>query len=139
MLYPIAIERGDDRHAFAVTVPDIPGCFSAGETLEEALANAREAIEGHLSVLADDSDDIPLASSIEECLQRHPELATAVYIWAVVELDVSRYLGKAEKINVTLPGRLIHKIDQRVAGSGQYKTRSGFLAAAAEYLLQRAG
>ncbi|MFX4790020.1 type II toxin-antitoxin system HicB family antitoxin, partial [Acinetobacter baumannii] len=29
MLYPIAIERGTDTEAFGVSVPDIPGCFSA--------------------------------------------------------------------------------------------------------------
>lgn len=46
MLYPIAIEPGDETHAFGVIVPDIPGCFSAGDTLEEAYANAKEAIKG---------------------------------------------------------------------------------------------
>lgn len=43
--YPIAIEPGDDRHAFGVVVPDLPGCFSAGDTFDEAIENAREAIE----------------------------------------------------------------------------------------------
>lgn len=43
MLYPIAIELGDDTHAYGVTVPDIAGCFSAGDTMEEALNNVREA------------------------------------------------------------------------------------------------
>jgi len=41
MYYPIAIEPGDDTHAFGVVVPDLPGCFSAGDTLDEAMENAR--------------------------------------------------------------------------------------------------
>ena len=53
MLYPIAIEPGDETHAFGVIVPDIPGCFSAGDTLEEAYANAKEAIAGHLELLVE--------------------------------------------------------------------------------------
>ena len=39
MRYPIAIEVGDKKHAYGVVVPDLPGCFSAGDTLEEALSN----------------------------------------------------------------------------------------------------
>jgi predicted RNase H-like HicB family nuclease len=40
MRYPIAIETGDAEHAYGVVVPDLPGCFSAGDTLDEALANS---------------------------------------------------------------------------------------------------
>ena len=57
MLYPIAIERGSDTEAFGVTVPDIPGCFSAGDTLEEAIENVKEAISGHLEILAEDGEE----------------------------------------------------------------------------------
>ena len=48
MRYPIAIEPGDSQHAFGVVVPDLPGCFSAGDFLDEAMAPAREAILLHL-------------------------------------------------------------------------------------------
>ena len=41
MRYPIVIETGDAKHAFGVVVPDLPGCFSAGDTLDDALTNAR--------------------------------------------------------------------------------------------------
>ncbi|HLX64310.1 MAG TPA: type II toxin-antitoxin system HicB family antitoxin [Planctomycetota bacterium] len=44
MRYPIAIEWGDAKHAFGVVVPDLPGCFSAGDTLDEAISNAQKAI-----------------------------------------------------------------------------------------------
>jgi hypothetical protein len=38
MRYVVAIEKGDKRHAYGVVVPDLPGCFSAGDTLDEALS-----------------------------------------------------------------------------------------------------
>ena len=59
MRYPIAIETGDADHAFGVVVPDLPGCFSAGGTLDEALSNAREAILLHLEVLLDEQESFP--------------------------------------------------------------------------------
>ncbi len=45
MKFPIAIEPGSDTTAWGVVVPDLPGCFSAGDTAEEAFANAAEAID----------------------------------------------------------------------------------------------
>jgi predicted RNase H-like HicB family nuclease len=52
MKYPIAIEPGDADHAYGVMVPDLPGCFSAGDTLDEAIDNAKEAIELWLEACA---------------------------------------------------------------------------------------
>ncbi len=133
MLYPIAIEAGTEEQAYGVIVPDIPGCFSAGDTLEEALTNAKEAIAAHLELLAEDGDDIPFASGPDK------HVHNAEYkglIWALVDIDISRYLGKTEKVNVSLPSRLIHQIDARVkAPNSHYSSRSAFLAAGAEKLL----
>lgn len=125
MLYPVAIEPGDDTHAFGVVVPDIPGCTSAGDTLDEALANAREAIEFHLEGLSEDGTEVPIAQPVSH---HHANPEFAGWIWAVVEVDITRYLGKAEKINVTLPASLIRRIDDFVTGHPEYKSRSGFLA-----------
>ncbi|PIL91681.1 hypothetical protein CA950_09640 [Acinetobacter pittii] len=111
---------------------DIPGCFSAGDTLEEAIENVKEAISGHLEILAEDGEEIPLASELVKFVD-DPEYKGM--IWAVTEVDVSRYLGKPEKINVTLPSRLIRKIDENVGKGKRYTTRSAFLAAGAEKLL----
>lgn len=128
MLYPIAIEPGDDAHAFGVVVPDIPGCFSAGDTLDEAIANARAAIEFHLEGLAEDDAEIPVAGTVARH-QANPDHAG--WIWAVVDIDVTRYMGKAEKINITLPASLIRRIDEFVARHPEYRSRSGFLAQSA--------
>lgn len=125
MFYPIAIEAGDHEHAYGVTVPDLPGCFSAGDTLDEAIKNAKEAITGHIELTVELGHDIPAVSTIE-ALATNPDYAG--YTWALVEIDVIRLLGGSEKINVTLPRSLIDRIDRCVASHPEYKSRSGFLA-----------
>ncbi|WP_455916118.1 type II toxin-antitoxin system HicB family antitoxin [Pantoea agglomerans] len=125
MLYPIAIENGDEHHAYGVTVPDLPGCFSAGDTLEEAVNNAKEAITGHIELLIELGDDIPAVSSLSALVA---DSQYAGYTWALVDVDLARLLGGTEKINVTLPKSLIDRIDRCVATHPEFKSRSGFLA-----------
>jgi predicted RNase H-like HicB family nuclease len=86
MYFPIAIhkEPGSD---YGVTVPDLPGCFSAGSTIDEAMLMAREAIELYLDTLIDDGRDVPAASDIES-LRSNPDFADA--IWAFVSADYTR-------------------------------------------------
>jgi predicted RNase H-like HicB family nuclease len=134
MLYPIAILPGDENHAWGVTVPDVPGCFSAGDDLDDAMAMAKEAIEGHLELLAEEGLPIPVASRVT-LHAADPEYAGST--WAVVDIDVTRYMGKAEKLNITLPGYLLNRIDAYVRNHPDQKSRSGFLAAAALRVLQR--
>lgn len=126
MKYPVVIHH-DPGTAHGVTVPDIPGCFSAGETIDEALENAQEAICGHLELLAEEGEAAPAASRIET-LQANPDYAGGA--WAYVDIDITPFMGKTEKVNVTLPAFLIRKIDAAVA-AGKGKNRSAFLAESA--------
>jgi predicted RNase H-like HicB family nuclease len=48
-----------EEGGYTVQVPSLPGCWSEGETAEEALANIKEAIEQHIAVLRDSGDDVP--------------------------------------------------------------------------------
>jgi predicted RNase H-like HicB family nuclease len=84
MNYPIAIHK-DPNTDYGVTVPDLPGCFSAGSTIDECLLMAREAIELHTQAMLDDGLEIPLPSDIER-LRQNPEFADA--IWAIVSVDL---------------------------------------------------
>ncbi|WP_312383618.1 type II toxin-antitoxin system HicB family antitoxin [Atlantibacter subterraneus] len=128
MFYPIAIETGDKTHAYGVTVPDLPGCFSAGDTLDQAIANAKEAIAAHIELLVELGQDIPGVSTVEKLAKRSEYKG---YTWALVDVDITRLMGGSEKINVTLPKSLIDRIDRCVATHPEYKSRSGFLAQAA--------
>ena len=130
MLYPIAIERGDRDTAHGIIVPDIVGCFSAADNYNDIFDNAIEVITGHLECLAELGEDIPMPSHIEQYID-NPDYVSMT--WALVPVDVSRYLGKTEKVNVTLPSRLIHLIDAKVASNKQrYKSRSAYLSSLAE-------
>ncbi len=126
MRFVIAIEPGDNEHAFGVSVPDLPGCFSAGDSLDEAIDNAREAINVFCEALIEDGGDVPAPKPLSEH-QSDPDFAG--WVWAVVEVPVERYFGPAEKINITLPRLLLAKIDEYARSHGA--SRSGFLAEAA--------
>ncbi|MDP2170164.1 MAG: type II toxin-antitoxin system HicB family antitoxin [Rhodocyclaceae bacterium] len=123
MKYPIAIEPGDTGHAFGVAVPDLPGCFSAGDTLDEAIDNAKEAIELWLETVIDDGGAVPEPRSVAEH-QAKPEFAG--WIWAVVGVDLAQLSDKAERINITLPARVLRRIDAAAKSAGE--SRSGFIA-----------
>jgi len=126
MRYPIAIESGDARHAYGVVVPDLPGCFSAGDTLDEAMTNAQEAILLHLEGLLDDGNPLPKASDIERLRSKR---ALRNWTWAIVDVDMSQLGDKAARINITLPQRVLRAVDAHARRQGE--TRSGFLARAA--------
>jgi predicted RNase H-like HicB family nuclease len=61
----IALVHKDAGTSYGVSFPDVPGCVSAGDTLDEALANASEALAGHLALMRADGDPIPKARSLE--------------------------------------------------------------------------
>lgn len=58
MKYTVILEEGEDGY-IVVTVPALPGCVTQGKTKEEALKNAKEAIELYLDVLREDNEPIP--------------------------------------------------------------------------------
>ena len=64
--YPILIEKGTAATAFGVVVPDLPGCFSAGNTLEEAVDAAKEAAAAWIETALDQGMPLPRPSSLEE-------------------------------------------------------------------------
>lgn len=83
MRYPIVIhkEEGSD---YGVIVPDLPGCFSAGDTIDDAITQAKEAIECHIEGLIADGEAIPEPQMIE-LHQVNQEYAGGV--WAMVAME----------------------------------------------------
>jgi predicted RNase H-like HicB family nuclease len=64
MRFPVVIHKAPDSN-YGVPVPDLPGCFSAGITMDEALEETVEAIECHLEGLLLDGEPIPSPQPIE--------------------------------------------------------------------------
>ena len=99
MRFPVVMHT-DNGVRFGVTVPDLPGCFSAGDTFDEALESVVEAIDLHLEGMIENGAEIPVPRAINEH-RLNPDYADG--IWAVVDVDVTRFDGRAEKINITAP------------------------------------
>jgi predicted RNase H-like HicB family nuclease len=70
----IALIHKDEGTSYGVSFPDVPGCISAGDTFEEAVADAAEALAGHLALMRADGDEIPAQCSFEE-LKRDRDFA----------------------------------------------------------------
>ncbi|OBU24835.1 HicB family protein [Photobacterium kishitanii] len=89
-LYPVAIELGDEKTAYGVCFPDLDGCFTAGDTYDEALINAPDAIDMYLEDLADNGKTPPIPTKIEAHIN-DPEYVG--FLWSIIEIDVSPYMG----------------------------------------------
>ena len=124
MRYPITIEPGTKTTAWGVVVPDLPGCFSAGDTLEEALIQAEDAITGWIETAIDDGQEIPKPSHIEALRAAHPEFEG--WLWALVKVDPAMLDDTFERVNISLPRRVLHRLDARARSAGE--TRWGFIA-----------
>lgn len=57
--YTVVLEPDPQGGGYSVSVPALPGCFSQGETLDEALSNVREAIALYVESLIEDGDPVP--------------------------------------------------------------------------------
>lgn len=126
MRYPVVIHK-DEKSDFGVIVPDIPGCYSAGSSYDEALNNVIEAIECHLEGLLLDNESIPIGSTMDAYVEEE-EFKDGV--WAFVDIDLSQISGKAKRVNITIPERVLNLIDL-YAKNHSIKNRSSFLADAA--------
>ncbi len=124
MRYPVVIHK-EPHSDYGITVPDLPGCFSAGETLDETLTEVVEAIECHLEGLLADGEPIPPPQAIEYH-QSNPDYQEG--IWALVAIDISKLSGKTRRVNITLPERVLSLIDSYAEGRGE--SRSGLITQA---------
>jgi predicted RNase H-like HicB family nuclease len=123
MRYPVAIEAGSDASAFGVVVPDLPGCFSAGDTLDEAMTGAEEAVAAWLDATLDAGMAIPSPSSLD-ALRLNPDYAD--WTFAVITLDPTLLDDRTERVNITLPRRVLKRLDALARAAGE--TRSGYIA-----------
>ena len=92
MKFFIAIEPGDDRQAFGVVVPDLPGCFSAADTLEEAIDNSREAIALHCECLLENGEPLPVTKPL---LDHYQNEEFSGWIMTVVDVPLTTEIAQA--------------------------------------------
>lgn len=124
MRHYIALIHKDAKSDYGVSFPDLPGCISAGTTLDEAKDSAAEALALHLEGLAADNEPVPEPSSLE-AIMADPDNRDGVAV-----LIAAPSTARSVRINITLPADLLEAIDQHAEQEGF--TRSGFLAQAAK-------
>jgi predicted RNase H-like HicB family nuclease len=120
------IEAGNS--GFGVVFPDLPGCVSAGDTIEEAARNAEEALGLHLRGMIEDGEEIPSATPPEK-IAADPEVREVARLLVRGELP-----SRAMRLNISLDESLVAKIDR--AAERRSMTRSGFIAAATRRALE---
>jgi predicted RNase H-like HicB family nuclease len=128
MHYVAVIEKDEDS-AFGVWFPDVEGCFSAGETIEEAVANAAVALRQHVEAVESAGRRAPAARPIDDVL-RDEDVAAAVEAGAILfAVPLLADAGRTVRINISLDKSLVDQIDAAATARGL--TRSAFLAQAA--------
>lgn len=124
----IAYVYKDIESSFGVSFPDLPGCYGAGETYDEALENAKISLREYAAALAEDGDDMPKPRT-------HTELCADTT--AAVELDKAAFVaevplvtvGARRRVNVSLDDKILAAIDRACELAGV--NRSVFIAEAA--------
>ncbi|MBF0562748.1 MAG: type II toxin-antitoxin system HicB family antitoxin [Alphaproteobacteria bacterium] len=124
--FPAIIEGGDEP-GYCVFFPDLPGCTSAGDTIEQAALNAEDALRGHLAMMIRDSDPIPDQRPLDQ-IGQDPEVTEVARIMVRAEIP-----GRAIRLNISMDDGLVEAVDHEAAARGM--TRSGFLAEAARRAL----
>lgn len=81
--YPAIIEHG--AHGLGVFFPDLPGCTSAGDTLQETARNAEEALQAHVDLSIEHGDALRPPSKLN-ALAPEPEITEAARALIRVEL-----------------------------------------------------
>ncbi len=125
MRFAIVVHK-DEGSSYGVTVPDLPGCFSGGDTLDDAFGAVQEAILLHLEGMLADGEPLPQTSPIQSHINNEDYRDG---VWGFVDVDLARIPDKAVRINITMPSRMLATIDEWAKREGE--TRSGFLTRAA--------
>lgn len=123
MRYPIMIEAGDENTAWSVVVPDLPGCYSAGDTLDEAMAAAEEAAAAWIDAALDAGNVIPPPSQAQDVLDKGEFKG---WIVSYVTVDPALLDDTIERINISIPKRILMRIDAKAKAAGE--SRSAYIA-----------
>jgi predicted RNase H-like HicB family nuclease len=117
----------DAESAYGVAFPDMPGCFSAGDTLDEAMTNAVEALAFHVRGVEADGLAVPSPRPPDEIVA-DPALAEEREGAIIASIPLIRDLGSTTRINVSLDLGLLEAIDAEARQRRQ--TRSALIASA---------
>lgn len=137
MFYPAYIHAEPDGSASGF-FPDVPGCYFAGDSLDQTFQDAKSALDAQFELLSEENQAIPRPQTVSFHLAQGNDALNGGQ-WLLVDINMDKFDGRAERINITLPHRLLNRIDALVQQHPGYGSRSAFLAAAARNELLKAG
>jgi predicted RNase H-like HicB family nuclease len=124
----IALIHKEPESVYGVSFPDVPGCISAGDTIDEAVRNAVEALSGHIRLMEADGEAIPSPRDFD-AIMNDPDLVEDRKGAMTTVIPLVRDRGSTTRVNVSFDLGLLEAIDAAASARGQ--TRSAFLASAA--------
>jgi predicted RNase H-like HicB family nuclease len=128
--YLALVEAGDERHAFGIRFPDLPGVFSAADSKDDIVPNAIEALRlwAEDEALPEPSDPVSVTarSDVKEDLRKG---------WYLIDVPLIESDPKAVRANVTFERGVLEAIDTTAKTLGM--TRSAFLSVAAQSKIER--
>ena len=127
----IALFEYDENGGYAVTIPDLPGCASAGDDYDDAYRMAHGALALHLAGLEAEGYQIPEPRTLEQIKIEWEDWTEweKNYKFLVVPITALPTNEKSVRVNVMLPEGILFRID------AVSKNRSAFLVSAAERML----
>ena len=106
LLYPACFYPCEDKPgAYTVVVPDLPGCISEGDSLEDALAMATDAASGWVLDEMEEGNPLPIPSNIKDICPDSPDGFVNLL---ALDMDsyAEKYGNKAVRKNLTIPAWL---------------------------------
>jgi predicted RNase H-like HicB family nuclease len=122
----IALIHKDRHSSFGASFPDLPGCISAADSLEELRPMIEESLSLHIEGLLEDGDALPEPSTLD-AIVKSKDYANAVAVMVVKSPETP---DATVRVNITLPEKALAQIDRKAAQKGM--SRSSFLVKAAE-------
>ena len=136
----IALVHHEVGTSYGVMFPDFPGCVSAGDSFDEALANATEALSSHVDLMRADGDAIPEPRELEtirasdECKEDSAQFWIDFKDALITMIPLLPPSSKPMRLNISLDEGLVKTIDHVAEVRGM--TRSGFLSEAARRAIE---
>ncbi len=123
MKYLAIVELGDKDTAFGVSVPDVKGFFSAGDSFEDAIVQAEQGLQSHIQLLSETGEKIPMPGDFKDAILQGVEPNQVL-----VTINIDMEFDKKERVNISLPRYVLKCVDREVDHNPAYKDRSDFIA-----------
>jgi predicted RNase H-like HicB family nuclease len=111
--------------AFGLSFPDLPGCVSAANSLDDLLQDGKEALDLHVEGMLADGEVLPQFRSLDS-LKKDETLAEDFAEAELVTLLPVDMPGRSVKVTITMEEHLLQRLN--TAAERQGYTRSGFIA-----------